>query len=48
MSDLGKKIEKLAIDKLFLIMSNREKYIEAWIAEPGYLSSKCVLEEREE
>lgn len=46
MSDLKSLIEKEVEEKLRFISANRERLIEAWIAETGLLPSESVLVEQ--
>lgn len=38
-------ITRAAEERLRLIMANRERYVEAWIAETGLHPTECVLTE---
>ncbi len=42
---LNEELHKLGMDRATFILNNREKFIEAWIAEHGHLPSKMELHE---
>lgn len=42
---LAESIAELAREKVRLITENRERYLEAWVAETGLLPSECELVE---
>lgn len=44
--DFGKTIARIASQRLQIIMGQREKYVEAWIAEHGHLPSAMELHEQ--
>ena len=45
MSGLAEDIRRIADEKMRLVLANRERFVDAWIAEHGVLPSRCELHE---